>query len=225
MSIETPHLNWHEWMQRWDRQQSVHLPEREQRFNAMLDILATQLPERFVALDLACGPGSISQRLSSRFPHARCVAVDFDPVLLLMGQNVLGDMQGRLRWVEADLRDSMWHTKLGEEQVDAVLSTTALHWLPAGTLVQVYHRLGKLVRPGGVVLNGDEYDFGLHMPSFRQVANFAQERMSRDIATRSGAEDWSAWWENLKREPGMESLFAERQRRYIDGAHHDSHTL
>src|SRR5438876_9246837 len=150
----------------------------------MLDILATQLPERFVALDLACGPGSISQRLLSRFPQARCVAVDFDPVLLLLGQNVLGDMQGRLRWIEADLRNPDWYTQLGEEQVDAVLSTTALHWLPAGTLVQVYHRLGKLVRPGGVVLNGDEYDFGLHMPSFRQVANFAQERMSRDIATR-----------------------------------------
>ena len=113
MPIETPQLNWYEWMQRWDRQQSVHLPEREQRFTAMLDILETQLPERFVALDLACGPGSISQRLLNRFPHARCVAVDFDPVLLLLGQNVLGDMQGRLRWVEADLRDSTWHTHLG----------------------------------------------------------------------------------------------------------------
>jgi SAM-dependent methyltransferase len=225
MSDETPNLNWHEWMQRWDNQQSGHLPDREQRFTAMLDVLEALLPERFVALDLACGPGSISQRLLKRFPHARCVAVDFDPVLLLLGQNVLGDMQGRLRWVEADLRESDWYAQLGEEQVDAVLSTTALHWLHADTLVQVYQRLGKLVRPGGVVLNGDEYDFGLHMPSFRQVTESAQERMSRDIATRSGSEDWSAWWENLKREPGMEGLFAERQRRYIDGAHHDSHTL
>jgi hypothetical protein len=151
--------------------------------------------------------------------------VDFDPVLLLLGQNVLGDMQGRLRWVETDLRDPDWYTQLGEERVDAVLSTTALHWLTAGMLVQVYHQLGKLVRPGGVVLNGDEYDFGPHMPSFRQVTESAQERMSRDIATRNDAEDWSSWWENLKREPGMEGLFAERQRRVIDGAHHDSHAI
>jgi trans-aconitate methyltransferase len=225
MSSETPHLNWHEWMQRWDNQQSGYLPDREQRFTAMLDVLEALLPERFVALDLACGPGSISQRLLHRFPHARCVAVDFDPVLLLLGQNELGDMQGRLRWVEADLRDSSWHTQLGEEHVDAVLSTTALHWLPAGTLVQVYHQLGKLVRPGGVVLNGDDFEFGSHMPGFRQVAEFAHERMSRDIATQSGAEDWSTWWENLKREQGMGDLFAERQRRIIDGAHHDSHAI
>ena len=225
MSIETPHLNWHEWMQRWDRQQSGHLPDREQRFTAMLDILATQLPERFVALDLACGPGSISQRLLNRFPHARCVAVDFDPVLLLLGQNVLGDMQGRLRWVEADLRDPTWHTQLGEEQVDAVLSTTALHWLSADNLVQMYHQLGKLVHPGGIVLNGDDFDFGLHMPTFRLVAEAMQERAIGDVASQNDVEDWSTWWERLEHEPGMEDLFAERKRRFIDGAHHGSHTL
>ena len=116
MSGETPHLNWHDWMQRWDRQQSGSLPYREQRFTAMLDVVDALLPERFVALDLACGPGSISQRLLQRFPHARCVAIDFDPVLLLLGQNELGDMQGRLRWVEADLRDPSWHTQLGKER-------------------------------------------------------------------------------------------------------------
>ncbi len=65
----------------------------------MLDVLETLLPEHFVALDLACGPGSMSQRLLSRFPQARSVAVDIDPILLLLGQQVLGDMQGRLRWM------------------------------------------------------------------------------------------------------------------------------
>jgi trans-aconitate methyltransferase len=225
MSAVTPHLNWHEWMQRWDRQQSGYLPDREQRFTAMLDVLEALLPERFVALDLACGPGSISQRLLKRFPHARCVAVDFDPVLLLLGQNELGNMQGRLRWVEADLRTPEWYTQLGEEQVDAVLSTTALHWLLAGTLVQVYHRLGRLVRPGGVVLNGDEFEFGPHMPTFRRVDEYVPERVTKDIATRRDAEGWSEWWQNLKREPGMADLFAERQRRVIDSAHHGSHPI
>jgi SAM-dependent methyltransferase len=225
MSGQTPNINWHEWMQRWEKQQSGYLPDREQRSTAMLDVLEALLPERFVALDLACGPGSISQRLLHRFSHARCVALDFDPVLLLMGQNVLGDMQGRLRWIEADLRDPGWLTKLGEEQVDAVLSTTALHWLTSGTLVQVYHQLGKLVGPGGVVLNGDEFEFGPHMPTFRRVNEYVPERVSKDIATRGGSEGWSEWWDNLKREPGMSDLFAERQRRVIDAAHHGSHAI
>jgi ubiquinone/menaquinone biosynthesis C-methylase UbiE len=225
MPGETPNLNWHEWMQRWDKQQSGYLPLREQRFTAMLDVLEALLPERFIALDLASGPGSISQRLLNRFPQARSVALDFDPVLLLLGQKVLGDMQGRLRWVEADLRDPTWHTLLGEEQVDAVLSTTALHWLTPGALVQVYHQLGKLVRPGGVVLNGDEFEFGLHMPAFRKVDEFVPERLTRYSTAQRNGEGWSEWWENLKREPGIDVLFAERQRRFIDSAHHGSHPI
>jgi SAM-dependent methyltransferase len=225
MSGETPNLDWHDWMQRWDKQQSGYLPDREQRFTAMFDVLEALLPERFVALDLACGPGSISQRLLQRFPKARSVALDYDPVLLLLGQKELGDMQGRLRWVEADLRDPEWPTLLGEEQVDAVVSTTALHWLTASTLVQVYHRLGKLVRPGGVFLNGDEFAFGSHMPNFRKVDEFVPERVTKAIAAHSDAEGWREWWENLKRELGMEDLFAERHRRDIEGSHHGSHPI
>jgi trans-aconitate methyltransferase len=60
-------------------------------------------------LDLACGPGSIAQRLLVRFPAARAVAVDFDPVLMRLGQDALGDLDGRLRWVEADLRRPDWN--------------------------------------------------------------------------------------------------------------------
>ena len=60
------------------------------------DVLEALLPQRFVALDLPAT--SISQRLLPRFRRARNVALDLDHVLLLLGQQVLGDMQGRLRW-------------------------------------------------------------------------------------------------------------------------------
>src|ERR1700736_3490156 len=102
MRTDIPPLNWQDWLRRYDQQQSTYLPDREQRFTVMLDVLATLLPDRFVALELACGPGSLSQRLLVRFPQARSVAVDIDPILMLLGRQVLGDMQGRLRWVAAD---------------------------------------------------------------------------------------------------------------------------
>ena len=132
-------VDWHQWLERWDVQQTGYLPDREARFTAMLDVLEVLLPATFVAVDLACGPGAISQRLLTRFPQARCIAVDLDPVLLTMGQSVLGTMDGRLRWVKADLRMSTWRDQLGETQVDAVLSTTVLHWLAAEHLVRLYH--------------------------------------------------------------------------------------
>lgn len=213
MRADIPELNWQHWMQRWDHQQNYYLPEREGRFTAMLDVLEALLSEPFVALDLACGPGSISQRLLSRFPQARCIAVDIDPILVLLGQQTLGSMQGRLRWVEADISQPSWIAQLGEEHVDAVLSTTALHWLPASSLMDLYRQLGTLLRPGGVFLNGDSFGFAPHMPSFTRVCEHGQARWSEEAA-KAGNEDWETWWEAIRREPGMEALFAERERRF-----------
>lgn len=205
-------INWHQWLERWDIQQTGYLPDREARFTAMLDVLEVLLPEAFVAVDLACGPGAISQRLLTRFPQARCIAVDLDPVLLTMGQSVLGDMDGRLRWVRADLTTSSWRDHLGTTQVDAVLSTTALHWLSAEHLVRLYQALGELVRPGGVVLNGDHLKFELAMASFQRVADVVKARRQDDAFKRRGVEDWTSWWEALKAETALADLFAEREQ-------------
>ena len=76
------------WIARWDAQQAGYLPDREERFTAMLDVLEVVLPPNFVAVDLCCGPGSLSRRLLSRFPQARVLAVDLDPVLLALGHVV-----------------------------------------------------------------------------------------------------------------------------------------
>ncbi len=214
MSSLPSSVNWSNWLERWDRQQRVYLPEREQRFALMLDVLEALLAETFVAVDLASGPGSLSQRLLTRFPYARCIAVDLDPVLLALGQGALDDMQGRLRWVEADLRNPHWRDHLGEERVDAVLSTTALHWLPPATLVALYEQLAELIRPGGVFLNGDHFSFRSQVQTFKKVVDVIQERKAKEVAASEQAENWRAWWDALAQEPGMQELFAERERRF-----------
>ena len=207
-------LDWHDWLKRWDTQQAGYLPDREERFQVMLDVLQELMPEEFVALDLACGPGAISQRLLARFPKARCVAVDLDPVLLAMGQATLGTMDGRLRWVEADLNQPDWIKQLGETRVNCVLSTTALHWLPAESLVRVYHQLGQLVTPGGVVLNGDHLDFSADLPAFQKVSEAVYARIQEDAFQTRGVENWTHWWEALAQEPEMQPLLVERERRF-----------
>ncbi len=214
--MTTQAVDWKRWLQRWDVMQTAYLPEREQRFTIMLDALGAALPETFVAVDLACGPGAISQRLLERFPHARCIAVDYDPVLLALGRRVLGEMGGRLRWVEADLRDPGWPMRLGEERVDAVLSTTALHWLEAGDLARLYHQLGDLVRPGGVVLNGDHLRFGPHLPTFHTLVAAMRQRQRADALKQmvEVGEGWQQWWHALEQEPAFRELLAERARRF-----------
>ena len=104
-------IDWPAWLRRWDAQQAGYVADREARFTAILDILDQLLPASFIAIDLGCGPGSISQRLLARFPAAHAIAVDTDPVMLALGQGALGTVDGRLRWVDADLARPVGRTR------------------------------------------------------------------------------------------------------------------
>lgn len=217
-------LDWQAWLRRWDAQQTGLIPGREERFTAMLDVLDVLLPARFVALDLACGPGAISQRLLTRFPEARCVALDVDPALLALGQGALGDYGGRLRWVEADLRHDTWLDQISGLSFDAVLSTTALHWLSDEPLTRVYAQVAGVLRPGGVLLNGDHMRFGGQLPTIERVAATITTRDSAAAVARPGGEDWRMWWAALATEPAMQDLLAERARRFPEAeARGDEH--
>jgi hypothetical protein len=69
--------------------------------------------------------------------QTQAIAVDIDPVMLAIGRGALGTVAGRLRWIEADLASPDWVDGLGETELDAVLTTMALHWLEP--LRRVYH--------------------------------------------------------------------------------------
>src|ERR1700736_264382 len=205
-----PEIDWLDWLRGWG-----YVPEREARFAAMFDALAQLLPASFVALDLACGPGSISQRLLARFPNAQAIAADIDPGMLAIGRGVLGTVDGRLRWIGADLASPDWWEALGETQIDAVLSTTALHWLEPEPLTRLYHDLGRLLRPGGLCLNGDNMAFGPALPSFARLSQRVLGEQWTDAAFAvRGIATAEQWWEALALEPAFVPLLTERTRRF-----------
>src|SRR4051794_6369013 len=95
----------------WEDQQAVHKIDREQRFAVMLDYVErlTGPPKR--VLDLACGPGSITRRVLDRFPAARVVAVDLDPLLLRLAKGAfVGDE--RVNVLSRNLDHPDWTTGL-----------------------------------------------------------------------------------------------------------------
>ena len=147
--------DWAHWLKQWDRQQQNSFPAREERFNSILDVLGARMRRKFTVLDLGCGPGSLSLRGLRRFPKARFIGVDADPVMLKLGRESVGSVGGRMRWVSADIRRSDWVTKLPVRRVDAAISTNALHWLPPPKLRRLYRDIHALLLPRGVFLNGD----------------------------------------------------------------------
>jgi SAM-dependent methyltransferase len=210
-----PGTDWLGWLQRWDAQQEGYVPERESRFTAMFDVLAELLPASFVALDIACGPGSISQRLLARFPAAQVIAIDIDPVMLAIGRGALGTAGGRLRWIEADLATSEWLDALGDVQVDAALSSTALHWLGLEPLTRLYHDLGRVLRAGGVVLNADHLSYGPALPTFERLSRRALDDQWSDASFAArGIETAEQWWDSLAGEPAFAPLLTARAERF-----------
>lgn len=198
------------WVERWERQQQHYAVDREERFTVIADVVEHVVAGRAapLLLDLGCGPGSLAARLASRMPAAQIVAVDMDPVLLELARAHHGDAA---RYVDAVIGEAGWTDVLGlGGPVDAAVSTTALHYLPEPELLRTYRQLAELLRPGGVVVNGD------HFPPRSVSCSRLTAHVGRCRAERSGtrtAEDWHTWWRAAAQDPLLAPLFVQRERR------------
>ena len=224
-----------DWIERWDLQQEVYMPDREDRFTALIDAVeaGSGRPDPLV-LDLGCGPGSLAVRLLRRLPAATVVAVDADPVTLSLGRAGYASVPG-LRFVDVDLRTTGWASRLGLEAgrpVDAVVSTTALHWLSAAELHELYAALAGLLRPGGLFLDGDHlHEDETASPVLGQLDRALEEREARRRHTGgqpAGAENWDEWWQAVAADPALAEAAAERSQGLVhhsnEGAQLGAHT-
>jgi SAM-dependent methyltransferase len=204
------------WRRSWDAQQSYYLPEREARFSAMLDWLEQLVGRKPRCLDLGCGPGAVSERLLGRFPGARAVGVDYDPVLLRIGETGLGTVGGRMTWIDADLRRKGWRRRLPAGRYDAALSSTALHWLTGPQLTRLYRDLARVLRPGGVFLNADGLAFSPGARHLRAAARkFRHPGRGRPGRPTPGSPpSWHTWWEEVGKEPALRAELALRSARF-----------
>ncbi|NGM16319.1 class I SAM-dependent methyltransferase [Verrucosispora sp. WMMA2044] len=202
------------WQESWDRQQEAYLPDREHRFAAMLDAVDAvreAAPPRL--LDLAGGTGTISMRALRRFPDAEVTLVDLDPALLALATASLDD---RATIVTADLSRPDWATALPHRRYDAVLTATALHWLPAERLRALYPEIHDLLRPGGVFVNADHMpDDGLPELTKRLLARAEEHRAARYAA--GAVLSWSQWWEQAEQDPNLAPLVRQRHAIYPTG--------
>jgi SAM-dependent methyltransferase len=210
------------WMERWDLQQQGYIPDREERFTAMIDAVQAGAgrPDPLV-LDLGCGPGSLAARLRGRMPGATVVAVDSDPLLLALGRACHGGTG--LRFLDLDLRTRDWPRALGpdgERPLDAAISSTALHWLRDTELRDLYADMRGMLRPGGLLLNGDHFDEDESAaPTLYRLGRTLVEREGGRRFPGGAPEDWGQWWDTVSREPALAAEVAERARRRESDRH------
>ncbi|GAB2755698.1 class I SAM-dependent methyltransferase [Streptomyces bullii] len=199
------------WVERWERQQEHYAIDREERFTVIADVvehITAGRPGRPLVVDLGCGPGSLAARLARRLPGADIVAVDRDPLLLELARTHHADAA---RYVDAEIGEPGWAEALDlDRPLDAAVSTTALHYLDPDALLRTYRRLAALLRPGGVLVNGD------HLPhddaGLAEVAGWVGRR-SAERRRVHAHEDWSSWWTAVAQDPELTDLLTERERR------------
>lgn len=212
------------WIDRWDTQQEVYMPDREERFCALIDAVQeiAGRPDPLV-LDLGCGPGSLAVRLLGRMPAATVIAIDADPVLLALGRAAYADRAG-LRFADHDLRVPGWTAELGlDRPADAVVSTTALHWLWPAALAALYAEVVAVLRPGGLLLNGDHlHEDKETAPVLNRLGRALIEREEHRRAPDGRGESWTGWWDAVTADPAMACLSAQRAERMLASEHHGS---
>jgi SAM-dependent methyltransferase len=213
------------WLERWDRQQEVYITDREERFAVIGDVVeaAVDRPDPLI-VDLGSGPGSLAVRLADRLPGATVVGIDSDPLLLAMARSAYGDRPG-LRFVEGDLRTPGWQHLLDLDRApDALVSTTALHWMNRSQLSRLITDVAGLVRPGGVFVNGDHIEDGDLQPLLDRITRAVHSARERRTHA-GGSEDWQAWWSAVETAPELADLVRERAAAAVEHAKSDTPTV
>lgn len=197
------------WLERWDRQQELYMPDREERFGMIGDLLEICLSRSdALVVDLGVGPGSLARRILDRFEGLRVVGVDEDPLLLKLADASHSDR--RLRTVRADLRDDGWFERLDLDRApDAFVSSTALHWINREPLRRLLAVCGREVARGGVFIDADHLYEGAQGPRLDHVLRtVTARRLQGGRAAR--AEDWDAWWSAIEADPELADAVRER---------------
>jgi SAM-dependent methyltransferase len=215
-------VDWNAWQHSWDQQQMAFMPDREDRFRILLDVVEVVCGPKPRVLDLACGTGSITRRLLDRLPDATSVALDLDPALLRIASGTFAD-DSRVSVARANLGSSTWRDVAGTG-FDAVLTATALHWLPESRLADLYAEVAAVIRPGGVFCNAD------HMPD-PGLSSLTERMGERDGSRRAELYadgevlSWPAWWDAARGEQHLADAVAERDAIFGDPGSRHSESL
>jgi len=203
-------MDWLHWFNRWEAMQNAYLPQRQHRFDLMFHLPDFPRDADVRILDLGCGPGSVTFCALRHYLNARVIAVDADPVLLMMGSESLNQRMSEsanVKFLLADLRDGAWWADY-DGAFDLVVSATALHWLTEAHLAEVYRRVYCSLKPGGWFFNADHIaaDDPAMQTRYRDLLHEWQQ-----ANFDASAEDWDGFWRGFEAALAQAGIPAQRE--------------
>ncbi|MBN2454979.1 MAG: class I SAM-dependent methyltransferase [Sedimentisphaerales bacterium] len=192
MNIKFPDdIHWRYWVECWDSMQERYIACRKERFELIVRLIADTQNTITRVLDIGCGTGSLMLSVLQKFLQTEVYGIDFDPTLLVLAEKRLAKFGRQVHFTQTDLRAESWLQSV-PVPIDAAISATALHWLNAEHLSQLYCQLAGILRPGGIFLNADHLCSS--SPAIQTGWEKHREQMLREQKD-GDAYDWDGFWQ------------------------------
>jgi tRNA (cmo5U34)-methyltransferase len=133
----------------YDAQIQRIVPQYREQGELVLEVLPFDASRSIRALDLGCGTGALSYLLLATFPMATVVACDLAATMLATCEARFARFAPRVTLRHADFAVH----DFGVGEFDLVVSGLAIHHLDSAGARNLYQRIHRALRPGGMFVN------------------------------------------------------------------------
>ncbi|MDQ0875565.1 tRNA (cmo5U34)-methyltransferase [Paenibacillus sp. V4I3] len=140
-------------------------------------------------LDLGAGTGLFSSYVINQYPYAKLTLIDLSQSMLDIAKQRFGETQGNVTYIAEDY--SIFETS---EPFDCVISSLSIHHLEDQAKHDLYEKIFKLLKPGGVFVNADQVQGS--SPFLDQL--YRSDWVAKVEATDLTREDLQAAYERTK---------------------------
>ncbi|MFD0696972.1 class I SAM-dependent methyltransferase [Paenibacillus sp. GCM10027628] len=123
-------------------------------FDEYYQIAASLIPSGSKAphiLDLGAGTGLFSSLVSAQHPDASFTLIDLSEGMLDIAKQRFGAESPNFKYITADYSRFDY-----ADSYDCIISSLSIHHLEDHEKYDLYHRIFKLLKPGGVFVNADQ---------------------------------------------------------------------
>ena len=157
--------------------------ERTEGFKYMAAFVPFQKDQPFRILDIGTGQGAVAASVLDVFPHSSAVGLDVSEPMMELAQERMASYGKRFEYCLGDFADGEFPANL-TGNFDVVVSSRAIHHLPADKKRMLYATIYSRLTAGGAFFNFDtvapseDYLKGMYRQATRVLGGRTTERNS-----------------------------------------------
>lgn len=141
--------------QHYRRTADILIPGRKDILTTIAQLTTMVVAEQPRVLDLGCGFGNVTAEILKFKPHALVCMVDFSDEMIRIASEQFKN-NADIKIIKHDLNNGI-PVSVVSERFDVVVSCFAMHHIEFTNRGRLYSDIGKVLRKGGLFINGDRF--------------------------------------------------------------------